>query len=382
MNIHKLAISTWDEKEIAAINAVVESGNFTMGEKVKLFEQKFSDYLGVNYSVMVNSGSSANLLMIGALVTRGILKAGDEVIVPAVSWSTTYTPLQQYGLKVKFVDINIDTLNLDVEQLKSAISKKTKLLFLVNLLGNPNNMDEIFELCTNNSILVIEDNCESLGAEFGLKKCGSFGLMSSHSFFFSHHISTMEGGMISTNDENLYLILKSLRAHGWTRDLPIESEVYKKSKDDFYEMFNFIYPGYNLRPLEMSGAIGLEQLKKLNNLINIRRENARYFQEIMRDNNNVMLQKEVGKSSWFGFSIINKNRKLASSDFRKRITDLGFEIRPIVAGNFVSNPVIDFFNYEVHGDLKNSVFLHENGIFIGNNSIDIKDQLSKLNEGI
>ena len=382
MSIHKLAISTWDNKEIEAINEVVLTGKFTMGEKVAKFERKFSEYIGMKYSVMVNSGSSANLLMIAALVTEGRLKKGDEVIVPAVSWSTTYTPLQQYGLKVKFVDIDLDTLNIDIDSLKDAISNKTKLLFLVNLLGNPNDMDKIFAICSKYSVDIIEDNCESLGAVYKSKKCGSFGLMSSHSFFFSHHISTMEGGMISTNNEDTYLILKSLRAHGWTRDLPDESNMHIKSKDDFYEMFNFIYPGYNLRPLEMSGAIGLEQLKKLDNLVKVRRENAIHFLNLMKNKKSIMVQKEVESSSWFGFSIINIDQELSSEDFRKKITELGFEIRPIVAGNFTLNPVIDYFEHEIYGKLQNANFLHENGIFIGNNSIDIKEQLTKLCEGI
>ena len=192
----------------------------------------------------------------------------------------------------------------------------------------------------------------------------------------------MEGGMVSTNNEDLYQILKSLRAHGWTRDLPKESKIYSKNDDDFYEMFNFIYPGYNLRPLEMSGAIGLEQLKKLGGLVKTRRENAQHFQSIMDKKENILIQKEIGKSSWFGFSMINLDKKISPQQFRKQIKDLGFEIRPIVAGNFTSNPVISFFDYEIHETLENSVFLHENGIFIGNNSVDIRKQLDRLDEVI
>ena len=376
--MHKLAISTWDDKEIEAINNVVKSGNFTMGEKVRKFENEFSNYLGMKYSVMVNSGSSANLLMIAALVIQGKLKRGDEVIVPAVSWSTTYNPLQQYGLKVKFVDICLETLNIDLDSLENAISEKTKLLFLVNLLGNPNCMNEVFDICSKYSVEIIEDNCESLGAEYMKKKCGSFGVMSSHSFFFSHHISTMEGGMISTNSEELFHILKSLRAHGWTRDLPSDSSLHKKGQDNFYEMFNFIIPGYNLRPLEMSGAIGLEQLKKLDGLIDQRRNNAKHFVKKMKDKKTITIQKEVGESSWFGFSLININKNISPKEFRQKFLDLGFEIRPIVAGNFTNNPAINYFDFSIFGTLENAQYLHENGIFIGNNSIDIKDQITKL----
>mgnify|MGYP006260011361 CR=1 FL=1 len=373
-----LAYSTWDEKELSAMNNVISSGTFTMGNNVREFEANFSKFIGTNYSVMVNSGSSANLLMVAALFAQKKLKKGDEIIVPAVSWSTTFLPLQQHGLKVKFIDIDLETLNLDLKQLKKAISAKTKAIFLVNLLGNPIDINELNEIVNREKIYIIEDNCESLGAKIENRRAGTFGIMSSHSFFFSHHISTMEGGMISTDDEELYLVLKSLRAHGWTRDLPDESNLHSKSKDPFYDMFNFIIPGYNVRPLELSGAIGVEQLKKLDHLIKIRRQNAKLFNEIMADKKDILIQKEVGESSWFGFSMINKNEKISPEEFRKKISDLGFEIRPIVAGNFTRNKVIEYFDFEVFGDLKNADYLHDNGLFIGNNSIDISDHLERL----
>lgn len=378
LNKLSLAYSTWDEKELLAMNNVISSGTFTLGNNVRKFEANFSKYIGTNYSVMVNSGSSANLLMVAALFAQKKLKKGDEIIVPAVSWSTTFLPLQQHGLKVKFIDIDLETLNLDLKQLKKAISAKTKAIFLVNLLGNPIDINELNEIVNREKIYIIEDNCESLGAKIESRRAGTFGIMSSHSFFFSHHISTMEGGMISTDDEELYLVLKSLRAHGWTRDLPEESNLHSKSKDPFYDMFNFIIPGYNVRPLELSGAIGIEQLKKLDHLIKIRRQNAKLFNEIMAEKKDILIQKEVGESSWFGFSMINKNEKISPKEFRKKISDLGFEIRPIVAGNFTRNKVIEYFDFEVFGDLKNADYLHDNGLFIGNNSIDISDYLERL----
>lgn len=373
-----LAFSTWDAAEIKAMKEVIESGDFTMGNRVDEFEKQFSKQIGRKYSVMVNSGSSANLLIIASLVIQGKLKPGDEIIAPAVSWSTTFLPLQQYGLKVKFIDIDIDTLNIDLAVLEGAISNNTKAIMLVNLLGNPINIDKLNEIIDAEKIILIEDNCESLGASFNNKNAGTFGYMSSHSFFFSHHISTMEGGMVSVDNEEDYYTLQSLRAHGWTRELPLNSELHQKSDDSFYEMFNFILPGYNLRPLEMSGAIGLEQLKKLDNFIDIRRRNAKFFQEIMSDKDDILIQKETGNSSWFGFSMINQNRSISPSIFRKNVSNLGFEIRPIVAGNFTRNKVISFFDYEIFGDLKNSNHLHENGLFIGNNSIDITEYLKKL----
>ncbi len=258
---YPLATSTWNSKEIEAIQRVINSGHFTMGQEVSNFEKRFSDFHNRKFAVMVNSGSSANLLMIAALFFKKNLplKKGDEVIVPAVSWATTYTPLSQYGLKIKFVDVDINTMNFNLDQLTDAISKKTKLIFSVNLLGNPNDFNKINSIIEGKDIYLLEDNCESLGAEFDGKKAGTFGILSSFSCFFSHHISTMEGGLILTDDQELYHILLCLRAHGWTRDLPEKNLVTNgKSADFFEESFRFVLPGYNLRPLEFSGALGAE----------------------------------------------------------------------------------------------------------------------------
>ena len=215
---YPLATATWDQKEIDAMQSVIESGNFTMGEKVSLFEKEFSRYIGSQNAVMVNSGSSANLLMIAALFytknPKLKLKRGDEVIVPAVSWSTTYYPLYQYGLKIKFVDIDIETLNYDLVQLEAAISNKTRVVLAVNLLGNPNDFNFINSIIKAKNIILLEDNCESMGATFNDKKTGTFGVMGTFSSFYSHHISTMEGGIIVTDDAELNQILISLRSHG------------------------------------------------------------------------------------------------------------------------------------------------------------------------
>ena len=257
---YPLATATWNQDEYAAMQRVIESGMFSMGKQVQLFEQRFAEYIGSRYCVMVNSGSSANLLMVAALFyTQNPslkLERGDEVIVPAVSWSTTYYPLHQYGLKLRFVDVDLETLNYDLAQLEGAITDKTRAIMAVNLLGNPNDFNRIQQMISGKNIVLIEDNCESMGAEFEGKKAGTMGVMGSFSSFFSHHISTMEGGMIVTDDEELFHILLSLRAHGWTRNLPKFNHVCgEKSDDPFKESFRFVLPGYNVRPLELSGAI-------------------------------------------------------------------------------------------------------------------------------
>ena len=379
---YPLASSTWDEKELDAIKRVTNSGIFTAGEYVKQFEFEFAKYMGSKYAIMVNSGSSANLIMIAALfyTKKPKLKKGDEVIVPAVSWSTTYAPLHQYGLKLRFVDIDINTLNIDLDMLSKAITDRTKLIFLVNLLGNPNDFNRIEEILKGKDIFYIEDNCESLGATYYGKLAGSFGLMGSHSSFFSHHINTMEGGIVVTDDEELYHIMLSLRAHGWTRNLPRENHLTgRKSNNNFDEEWNFILPGYNLRPLEIEAGIGLEQLKKLPSLINGRRKNANRFIELMEGNQNILLQKEVGKSSWFGFSLIfketyHKKRKVLIEEFNKN----GVEVRPIVAGNITKNPVLKYYDYEIHDKIENAEYLHNQGFFIGNHHYDLTDNIEYL----
>ena len=377
---YPLATSSWDDAEYSAMQRVIDSKMFSMGPEVAAFEREFADYFGSKYSVMVNSGSSANLLMVAALfyTKENNLKPGDEVIVPAVSWSTTYNPLHQYGLKIKFVDIDLSTLNYDLEQLSEAVTDKTRLIMVVNLLGNPNDFDIIKNIIGNRDIRMIEDNCESMGAEFNERKAGTFGVMGSFSLFFSHHISTMEGGIVLTDNEELYHIMLSMRAHGWTRNLPTKNHISsKKNKDPFYESFNFILPGYNLRPLEICGAIGREQLKKLPRIINIRRKNGEIFKSLINNNTKIIIQKEIGKSSWFGFSlIIRPGADIDVYDIRKKLDKNKIEYRPIVAGNFAKNRVCEYFNYIIFKELKAANHLDKAGLFIGNHHYDCNKHLN------
>jgi len=382
---YKLASNTWDEKEVKAIHRVIDSDNYSMGEQVEAYEKDFANYIGSKFAIMTSSGSTANLLMIAAMFftkdKSKRLSRGDEVIVPAVSWSTTYFPLQQYGLKVKFVDIDRKTLNIDLNKLADAISDSTKVILAVNLLGNPNNFDVINNLIGDRNITLLEDNCESLGATFNNKQAGSFGLMGTFSSFFSHHIATMEGGCVVTDDEELYHILLSIRAHGWTRNLPVKNHVSGvKSHDPFEESFKFVLPGYNVRPLEMSGAIGIEQLKKLPNFIKIRRKNADYFKSKFENHPYLEIQNEVGLSSWFGFALILKEDSPIS---RKNLVEvLGqekIECRPIVTGNFLKNKeVLSYFDYDVSGKLENSDHIDSHGFFVGNQQIELTLEIDHL----
>lgn len=373
-----LASDTWDQKEIEAINRVIASNRFSMGNEVAAFEQEFADYFGSKYAVMVNSGSSANLIAVAAVVLseKYGLSKGDEVIVPAVSWATTYTPLHQYGLKLRFVDIDRETLNIDLDKLEEAITNETKAVFAVNLLGNPNEFDRLKAICENHKLILMEDNCESMGAKYKGKYTGTFGAFGTFSTFYSHHMATMEGGMILTDDDELYDIMVSIRSHGWTRNLSQESK-FNTSTDEFYNLFNFVLPGYNVRPIEMEAAVGREQLKKLEVFLENRTKNGKYFEGLVAAKSNIATQRNVDESSYFGFPILfntPEERTKAVELFK----ELNIECRPIVAGNFTRNEVIRFFDYSIFGDLENSDKVHDCGLFIGNHHFDCTNQIRDI----
>ncbi len=371
---YPLATTTWDQAEYAALQRVIDSGRFTMGPLVKQFEAEFAAYCGVQHGVMVNSGSSANLIAVAAAVLdpRIDLNRGDEVLVPAVSWPTTYYPLAQYGLRPRFVDIDVDTLNIDLDLVEASIGPRTKAMFAVNLLGNPNDFTRLRAITQAHGLVLLEDNCESLGAVQDGITAGTAGLAGTFSAFFSHHISTMEGGMILTNDEQLYQEMISLRSHGWTRELPEQNSLHDKSGEAWDDLFRFVLPGYNVRPLEMSGALGIEQLVKLPALIDGRRENAAYFQERFTKIDSVRTQRETGKSSWFGFSMVLEGALAGRrADVVRAFADAGIESRPIVAGNFTRNPVMSHLDAVVPDALPAADKIDVDGLFVGNHHFPV-----------
>jgi len=382
MITYPLAASTWGDEERQAAIDVLDSGHTTMGPKVREFEEKFAEHFGARYAVMSNSGSSANLLAVAALffTREAKLKRGMTAIVPAVSWATTYYPLAQYGLKLRFVDIDPETLNFDLTALAGAIDDDVGVIFAVNLLGNPNDYAAIKALIGDRPITLLEDNCESMGATLGGRSTGTFGAIGTYSTFFSHHMSTMEGGLSVTDDEELYQLMLSLRAHGWTRNLPWPNHLVEKDqRSEFYELFRFILPGYNLRPLEMSGAIGIEQLKRLPGFIEQRRANAARFQELFGDIKGLRIQKEIGESSWFGFSmVLTPDASISRDAVLARLKSEGVETRPIVAGNFYRNPVIQHLDYHPDPRLPNADEIHDRGFYIGNHHWDVRPELERL----
>jgi CDP-6-deoxy-D-xylo-4-hexulose-3-dehydrase len=378
--VYQLASSSWDQDEFNAMQRVIKSGNFTMGREVREFERKFAEFFGTKFAVMSNSGSSANLLAMAAI--RYSKKYGrddrDEVVVPAVSWSTTYYPITQLGYKLRFVDINLKSLNATADAIQAAINSRTAGIFAVNLLGNPSDLEAISKLASDAGIFLLEDNCESMGAKIGTKFTGTFGQIGTFSSFFSHHISTMEGGLSVTDDEELAQLMTSLRAHGWTRELPETNHVHDKTGEKFDDLFRFVLPGYNLRPLELSGAIGIEQLKKLPAMNNQRRLNAEFFKSriVFED---ILIQEEFGNSSWFGFSLILTGKLSGMrSELVSQLTSKGIESRPIVAGNFTRNPVMEHLDHVKLEPLPNADKIHADGLFVGNSQEDMSKEISIL----
>ena len=361
---------SWEEV-YEAIESILTT-QVTMGEKVQKFEKMFADYVGVKYAIMVNSGSSANLLALSILVNPVIsnrIREGEEIITPAVTWSTTVFPIINIGAIPVFVDVDLETFDIDPSEIEKAITDKTKAIMPVHLLGNPANMKDIMKIAEKYNLFVIEDCCEAHGAEFNGKKVGSFGDISTFSFFFSHHISTIEGGMILTNNEEYSELAKSLRAHGWIRERNDREKIAAKYPE-IDERFLFVNIGYNVRPTEIQGAFGIHQIKKLDKFVEIRRENAKYWTEKLKKYSDyIILPKEEDgvKHVWFGYPItIRPGAPFTRHEFISFLEQRGVETRPITAGNISEQPVMALFPYRKVGELSNAKYIMRNSFFFGN----------------
>jgi len=380
---YELASSTWGREERDAIAKQLQEDRLTMGPAVRGFEREFAAKFGVAHAAMCNSGSSANLVAVASLfhVKDRPLQRGDEVIVPALSWATTYHPLQQYGLRLRFVDIELDTLNIDVTQLEAALTPRTRMVVAVSILGNPAALDVLRAFCDRHGLYLFEDNCESMGASLGGKPCGTFGHINTFSTFYSHHMSTMEGGLIVSDSEELDHLARAIRNHGWTRDVPSGSPIYEARPADMAELYRFILPGYNVRPLEMCGAVGSVQLRKLDASIAARRRNAERFVRLFAGDPRFIIQREHGVSSWFCFTII-LNPELTVE--RKQVTDalvradIGF--RMITGGCFLRHDAVKYYDYDSVGEIVNANLAHDRGFFVGNHPRDLAPQIDRLRE--
>ena len=367
----KLHEPTFGVEEIFGFTKQLITTNVTMGKQVESFEKNICDKFGFRYAVSSNSGSSANLLMISALMSNLYskrLKKNDEIIVPALAWSTSIFPLTQYGLKPVFVDCDLKTMNIDIDQVKKAISKKTKGILTIPIYGNPCEMDEITKICKKKGLILLEDTCESMGAKYNNKFLGSFGLASSFSFYFSHHITCLEGGITVTNDYELAEIMKIIRSHGWIRNVK-EKEKWIKNYPKIDPNFLFVNEGYNLRLTEPQARMGMIQIKKLDYFIEKRRNNADNLMNLMKEFNDFFIYQHEKKKSfhtWFGFTIIIKDIKVVDrGKLCKFLNKNGIETRVIVSGNFASQPVVKTFKHRIVGYLENASKIMTNGFSIG-----------------
>lgn len=364
----QLVKDTIDNQDIDSLIGWLKTyPRLTKGNLTIEYEKKWSEFLGCKYSVFVNSGSSANLLMLYALIESGMIKVGDKVVVPAVSWSTDLTPVIQLGLEPVLCDCNMTDLSVDLEDLQNIIAiHKPSALILVSVLGMVPDMDAITKICEDNNVVLLEDACESLGSKYEGQSLGTFGLMSSFSTYFGHHISTIEGGMICTNDKKIFNLLKSLRSHGWDRDMDEDEVVKIRQKysigDDFDSLYKFYYYGFNLRATDLQAFIGLNQLEKVDKVITNRNNNYnRYKELIFNDFWTPQRSSEENYISNFAYPMIHPKRKEIVKGLKKN----NIETRPLICGSLGQQP----FWIKRYGEIKfkNAGLVNDYGFYLPNN---------------
>jgi dTDP-4-amino-4,6-dideoxygalactose transaminase len=359
---YPLVIKNLNDKDISAGIKTLKTGNITMGQRTIKLESIFKNKITNRESIMVNSGSSANLLIFQCLINPKVrlLNSGDEVLIPAICWSTSLWPIIQSGLKPIFVDIDKDTLNICTNDLCKKITKKTKALMLVHVLGNSADMSKIIKICKKNKLILIEDACEALGSKYKNKQLGTFGDFSSYSMFYSHHITSGEGGIVSVKNKKYSNIVKILRSHGWSRELG-------KAKDSW----EFINSGFNLRPTDINASIGINQLSNLNKIINIRKFNYKLLFNVLTRHNKFSNQFKIIKNTpgvkacWFGMAIkLNKNLSQKKKVIQKKLKENGIETRPIISGNFARQKGVALYKIK-SSKLTNADYIDKSSFFIG-----------------
>ena len=387
-NKYLLSPNSFSNEDIICGIEILLSKKITMGDLTKKFEHEFAKYIGSKYALMVNSGSSANLLSTFALINplkKNKLIKGDECLIPSLCWSTSLWPIVQAGLVPKFVDVLPNTLNVSIKEIEKNITSKTKAIMAVHVLGNSTNMELLKKIVKKNKLYLIEDTCESLGSKYGNKFLGNFGDFGTYSFYYSHQITSGEGGMITCNDKGDYNIIHALRAHGWDRGL-------KNNKSNF----NFINSGFNVRPNEISAAIGYNQFKRLNKLKNVRYINRDKIIYSLKSSNkwkNQFTFIEADKKlqpSWFGLPIlINEKFISKKSRFLNYLNKCGIETRPIISGNFINQKSVKLYNLNPDNlKFKGAQEIEDRGFFIGIHTNLISDEkllfiskkLLKINE--
>lgn len=371
-----LVKDTIDSQDMSSLISWLQTNpKLTKGNLTVEFEKLWSKWLNVKYSVFVNSGSSANLAALYSLMLSGKLK-NNKIVIPAVSWVTTVTPAIHLGMQPIICECDKDNLGLEISHLKKIVLEENPaVIILVHVLGIPNHMDEIISICEENNILLIEDSCESIGSTYSNKKIGTFGSLSTFSFYYGHHMSTIEGGMISTNDEDLYHILLSIRSHGWDRDLPedIQRNLRKKYNiNNFKALYTFYYPGFNLRSTDLQAFLGIRQLEKLDFIISERNKNYILYKENIK---NPFWEIQEPKSSFvsnFSFPIITKN----INDLSHKLMQNNIECRPLICGSINEHP----FWFERYGKkhLPNANLVHNYGMYIPNNHQMSESEIDRI----
>lgn len=334
----RLAENTITREELVALSQwIPDAPQLTKGPLVVEFEKQFADYIGTKHCVMVNSGSSANLLMAYSLIEGNYLR-NKKVVVPAISWITTLSPFLQFGFDVFLCDSDSKNLGLDVIKLEELfVKEKPALLILVHVLAHLNNMDEIHRLCSKYDVILIEDACEALGtSNVDGKKAGNLSLAGSFSFYYGHHISTIEGGAVTTNDTKLFNLMLSIRSHGWSRDVDVNYKEEWKSEfniDEVREFYTFYYPGFNLRSTDLNAFLGISQLKKINEITLVREQNFNLYKKYLGDKYWFQESKYEQLSS-FAFGTIVENRIEVFNHLKKN----KIEVRPLICGSMGKQP--------------------------------------------
>jgi len=377
----KLANNTISDSEISSLcDWLKTSPRLTKGELTKKYEKLWSEKIGCKYSVFVNSGSSALLLSVYSLIEKGLLQKGDSVVVPALSWATDLSPVVQFGLNPVLCDCNLQDLSIDLDHLREiTTSHKPKALILVSVLGLVPEMDSIVGFCERENIILIEDACESLGSSYFGKNLGSFGLMSCFSTYYGHHLSTIEGGMICTNDDDMFNLLKSLRSHGWDRDMSHEHSSKLQEEfsvnNDFESLYKFYHFGFNVRSTDLQAFLGINQLNRLDEIIEKRNQNYNVYKSVF-DNSywRPPPSTENRYISSFAYPVIHPNR----SEIVEKLKENQIDSRPLICGSLGKQP----FWIKKYGpvNLKNADHVNDYGFYLPNNHDITAENIETIKE--
>lgn len=374
----KLVNDTIDESDIKGLIGWLETNpRLTKGNLTIEFEKKWSDWLGTKHSVYLNSGSSANLAMVYSLMVSNRLK-NKKIILPSVSWTTTVTPAIHLGLEPILCEADRETLGVDVEHLESLFKEHDPAaLMIVHVLAFPNKMKEIVDLCDRYGVILLEDSCESIGSTYSGKKTGTFGLMSSFSFYYGHHMSTIEGGMVCTDDEEIYRILLSIRSHGWDRDFDPAYQKQLREKyqvSDFRAFYTFYYPGFNLRSTDLQAFIGLSQIDKIDEFCKKRSENFKVYQSLVNNQYWKISEDESSFYSNFAYPVITPRVEELAAE----LISNGVECRPLVCGSIGMQPYWKDMYGETSFDFADKV--HKYGLYVPNNQDISVDEIKFICE--